>query len=172
MQLGIDDTACDVSVDWLIRNYGPRCTLVCAASVLHKLGVPPQELVPDIERQIDFSVSLGPSPFAYIGKNAPLDKAIESVAAANGLRLSVRTRFAFGWQLIAESLDREIPVILNCYRAPSGRWRHSVLGVAYRAGARQLLTLDPNDGSKHWMKWKWPGSATICTATFIQKADP
>ena len=154
--------------DWLVFNYGPRCTLVCAASVLQKLGARSDRLVEIIERFCHLKQRSGPPARAYIGRHCALDRGIEFAAEEGGLHVKSRTRFHIGWKRITASLDRGHPVILNCYRAPGGRWRHSVLAVAYEAVGRRLLTLDPNDGKLRWMIWLRPTTGWACTATFIE----
>jgi len=153
---------------WLVRNYGPRCTLVCAASVLRLLGACSPDLLPVIEAATSFRESYGPSVLAYLGGHSALDRGIERAAALEGLRVRSRTRFVVRWGDIVRSLGAGVPVVLNCYRAPSRQWSHSVLATGYAIEPRRLLTLDPNDGLERWLTWLRPASGWICTATFIE----
>lgn len=153
---------------WLIRNYGPRCTLVCAASILQKLGASPEGLVRSIEQSIGFTVRMGPSAHAYLGKDRLLDRAIEKAASISGISVRANTRLFVARQHIVSSLRAGVPVILNCFRSPSCRWSHSVLAVDYDENGRLLLTLDPNDASYTWMTWGRPHTGWICTATFVE----
>jgi hypothetical protein len=152
---------------WLIRNYGPRCTLVCAASVLQCLGASSPHLVSTIEAHTMFRERYGPSMLAYVGGHSALDRGVEEAAALAGLRVRSHTRFVVRFAEIASSLDAGAPVVLNCYRAPSGHWSHSVLATAYERSPRRLLTLDPNDGRERWLTWLRPATGWVCTATFI-----
>jgi hypothetical protein len=153
--------------DWLLRNYGPRCTLVCAVSVLRLLGASAEGMVPVLERATGYLESYGPRITAYLGGHSQLDRGIEAAARLSGLRVASRTRFFFPWRSLKQSLDTGVPIVLNCFRAPSRRWSHSVLATAYKEFPRRLLTLDPNDGVSRWMRWNDPASGWICTATFI-----
>jgi hypothetical protein len=152
---------------WLIRNYGPRCTLVSAASVLQRLGARSPDLVQAIEEAVPFHAASGPSLFAYLGGHSALGRAIERAAALGGICVRSRTRFVVRFTEIARSLDEGVPVVLNCYRAPSGQWSHSVVATAYARSPRRLLTLDPNDGQERWLTWRRPATGWVCTATFI-----
>ncbi|MBV8084793.1 MAG: hypothetical protein JO247_08255 [Chloroflexi bacterium] len=153
---------------WLIRNYGPRCTLVSAASVLQWLGASSADLVSTIEDALPFHERSGPSVFAYVGGHSALDRGIERAAAGGGIRVRSRTRFVVRFADIARSIDEGAPVVLNCYRAPSGQWSHSIVATAYARSPRRLLTVDPNDGQERWLTWLRPTSGWVCTATFIQ----
>jgi hypothetical protein len=153
---------------WLVRNYGPRCTLVCAASVLRRLGAAGDSLVDVIAAATWFREAYGPSVMAYLGGHSALDRGIEEAAARGGLRVRSRTRFVVRWRDLAASLARDVPVVLNCYRAPSHQWSHSVLAVGCTERPRRLLTLDPNDGAHRWLTWLRPATGWICTATFIE----
>jgi len=156
---------------WLVRNYGPRCTLVCAASVLRKLGAAPDApLVETIAGATGFRENYGPPALAYLGGHSALDRGMEQAAAAAGLRVRCRTRFAIRWVDLVASVACDVPVVLNCFRAPSGQWSHSVLAVDYTLEPRRLLTLDPNDGQQRWLTWGDLRTGWICTATFIQPA--
>lgn len=156
---------------WLIRNYGPRCTLVCAASVLRKLGAKSELLVEVIERTIRFKPS-GPPARAYLGPNSPLDRGIVEAGRTGGIEINSRTRFLVRWSDITESISRGVPVVLNCYRAPSGRWSHSILAIDCDLKNKRLLTLDPNDAITRWLTWNRPTTGWICTATFIALEHP
>ena len=156
---------------WLIRNYGPRCTLVCAASVLQWLGARSPDLVSVIEGAVPFREQSGPSVFAYVGGHSVLDRAIERAAALGGIRVQSRTRFVVCFAEIARSLDEGAPVVLNCYRAPSGQWSHSIVATSYAHSPRRLLTLDPNDGQQRWLSWLRPSTGWVCTATFIRRVE-
>jgi hypothetical protein len=159
---------CMVAPPWLVRNFGPRCTLVCAASVLRYLGaLSTPSLVGTIETATGFRESYGPPIMAYLGGHSALDRGIEQAAAAAGLRVSSRTRFLVRWRDLVASLDAGVPVVLNCYRAPSRQWSHSVLAVDYADDPKRLLTLDPNDGAQRWLFWRRPSTGWICTATFV-----
>jgi len=152
---------------WLIANYGPRCTLVCAASVLQRLGAASPDLVATIEASTLFREGSGPSVLAYVGGHSALDRGIERAAEVGGIRVHSRTRFVVRFDEVARSLEHGAPVVLNCWRAPSGRWSHSVLATAYERRPRRLLTLDPNDGRERWLTWLRPSTGWVCTATFI-----
>ncbi|MHB8620275.1 MAG: hypothetical protein ACYDAG_12025 [Chloroflexota bacterium] len=158
------------ATEWLVRNYGARCTLVCAASVLLKLGASREGLMAALEHGSGFREGYGPPIAAYLGGHSRLDRAIERAGRAGGIGVRSRTRFLFGWRSLAGAADRGEPVVLNCFRAPGGLWSHSVLAVDWRAGPRRLLTLDPNDGEDHWLTWGRPATGWICTATFITRA--
>jgi hypothetical protein len=153
---------------WLVRNHGARCTLVCAASVLRLLGADPAVMLPVLERATSFREGRGPSVLAYLGGHSALDRGIERAARIAGLEVCSRTRFIVRWPGIVRSLDAGLPVVLNCYRAPSRQWSHSVLAVDYRTEPRRLLTLDPNDAARRWLAWSRPATGWICTATFIE----
>ena len=153
---------------WLIRNYGPRCTLVSAASVLQWLGASSADLVSTIEDAVPFHGRSGPSVFAYIGGHSALDRGIERAATAGGIRVRSRTRFVVRFADIVRSIDEGAPVVLNCFRAPSGQWSHSIVATAYARSPRRLLTVDPNDGQERWLGWLRPATGWVCTATFIQ----
>lgn len=153
---------------WLVRNYGPRCTLVCAASVLQRLGAESASLVDVIAAATGFREGFGPPVLAYLGGHSALDRGIERAATSGGIKVRSRTRFIVRWQDVVRSLAGGTPVVLNCYRAPSGQWSHSVLAVDYALRPRRLLTLDPNDGLQRWLAWLRPTTGWICTATFIE----
>jgi hypothetical protein len=156
---------------WLVRNYGPRCTLVCAASVLRFLGAAGDSGVDVIATATGFREAYGPPALAYLGGHSALDRGIERAARRAGLRVYSRTRFLVRWRDLVASLSTGTPVILNCYRAPSRQWSHSVLAVDYTADPRRLLTLDPNDGCYRWLTWLRPSTGWVCTATFIKPAS-
>ena len=157
---------------WLVRNYGPRCTLVCAASVLRFLGAPEgAPLVDTIAGCTGFQERSGPPVLAYLGGHSALDRGIERAARLSGLEVHSRTRFIVRWRDVAESLDDGVPVVLNCYRAPSRQWSHSVLAVDHAPAPRRVLTLDPNDGQERWLTWLRPATGWVCTATFISRVD-
>lgn len=154
--------------DWLMRNYGPRCTLVCAASVLRFLGARgDSSLVETIETATGFRPDYGPPVLAYLGGHSALDRGIELAARRHDLEVRSRTRLVVRWRDVADSIRAGSPVVLNCYRAPSRQWSHSVLAVDYAEYPRRLLTLDPNDGCHRWLTWLRPTTGWICTATFI-----
>jgi hypothetical protein len=154
---------------WLVRNYGPRCTLVCAASVLRRLGASQEAgLVDVIADATGFRERFGPPVLAYLGGHSALDRGIERAARLAGLRVRSRTRFIVRWHDIVARLKAHELVVLNCYRAPSGQWSHSVLAVDFAVGPRRLLTLDPNDGEYRWLTWLRPTTGWVCTATFIE----
>jgi hypothetical protein len=153
---------------WLVRNYGPRCTLVCAASVLRRLGADDGRLVDTIAASTGFREDYGPSVLAYLGGHSALDRGIEAAADRGGIRVASRTRFVVRWREVAASLDTGVPVVLNCYRAPSRQWSHSILAIDYSLDPRRLLTLDPNDAGERWLTWLRPSSGWVCTATFIR----
>lgn len=153
---------------WLLRNYGARCTLVCAASVLRLVGVDSDSIVPVLEEATGFRENRGPTMLAYIGGHSALDRGIERAASISQRRVRSRTRFIIRWNEVRASLDAGVPVVLNCYRAPSRQWSHSVLAIAYRTEPRRLLTLDPNDAVGRWLVWHRPATGWICTATFIE----
>ncbi|HEY8692437.1 MAG TPA: hypothetical protein VIR57_06805, partial [Chloroflexota bacterium] len=67
---------------WLVRNYGPRCTLVCAASVLRQMGAAGDSLVDVIAAATGFREAYGPPVLAYVGGHSALDRGIEQAAAA------------------------------------------------------------------------------------------
>ena len=153
---------------WLVRNYGPRCTLVCAASVLQRMGAVSAGLVDTIAAATGFRETAGPPVVAYLGGHSALDRGIERAGRLGGITVRSRTRFIVRWRDVVESLDRGAPVVLNCFRAPSRQWSHSVLALDYKDEPRRLLTLDPNDGVERWLTWLRPSTGWICTATFIQ----
>ena len=153
---------------WLVRNYGPRCTLVCAASVLQRLGAQSPTLVDTIAAATGFRENYGPRVVAYLGGHSALDRGIERAAAEGGLEVRSRTRFVVRWADVARSLATGLPVVLNCWRAPSGQWSHSVVAVEAALEPRRLLTLDPNDGAYRWLTWLRPATGWVCTATFIE----
>ncbi len=152
---------------WLVRNYGPRCTLVCAASVLRQMGAAGDSLVDVIAAATGFREAYGPPVLAYVGGHSALDRGIEQAAAAGGVSVRSRTRFVVRWRDVVASLAGGTPVVLNCWRAPSRQWSHSILAVDYALTPRRLLTLDPNDGAHRWLTWLHPATGWICTATFI-----
>jgi hypothetical protein len=154
---------------WLIRNYGPRCTIVCAASVLRKLGAEGQ-LVDVIAAATGFREAYGPPVLAYLGGHSALDRGVEQAAELGGLHVRSHTHFVVRWAEIVESLSAGVPVVLNCFRAPSRQWSHSVLAVDCEPQPRRLLTLDPNDGMLRWKAWLRPSTGWICTATFVRVA--
>ena len=157
---------------WLVRNYGPRCTLVCAASVLRRLGAANDSLVEVIAAATGFREAYGPPVWAYLGGHSALDRGIERAGSSGGISVRSRTRFVVRWPDLAASLAADIPVVLNCCRAPSRQWSHSVLAVEYALNPRRLLTLDPNDGACRWLTWLRPTTGWICTATFIEPVGP
>ena len=157
--------------DWLIFNYGPRCTLVSAASVLQRLGARSNRLLEIIERATGFKKS-GPPARAYIGLKAPLDRGIESAAQAGGIKVLSRTRFLGLRKHIVRNINADLPLVLNCYRAPSGCWSHSVICVGYADNGRRLLTLDPNDGKFRWMSWYRPWTGWVCSITLVNPISP
>ncbi|HLQ34248.1 MAG TPA: hypothetical protein VK457_16305 [Chloroflexota bacterium] len=158
---------------WLVRNYGPRCTLVCAASVLRSLGAAVDApLVDTIADCTGFRETSGPPVLAYLGGHSALDRGIERAARLAGVDVRSRTRFVVRWRDVVASLEMAVPVVLNCYRAPSRQWSHSVLAVDYAASPRRLLTVDPNDGLQRWLNWLRPTTGWICTATFIVPLPP
>jgi hypothetical protein len=158
--------------DWLVRNYGPRCTLVCAASVLRFLGARSDQLVDTIAGGTGFHETYGPSVLAYLGGHSALDRGVERAGRLGGIDVRSRTRFVVRWRDLAASLAAGAPVVLNCWRAPSGQWSHSVLAVDCDPAARRLLTLDPNDGLYRWLTWLRPATGWVCTATFIRPEAP
>lgn len=167
-QAGRDYALAVAAPAWLVRNYGPRCTLVCAASVLRKLGARDESLVDAIAATTRFREASGPPVVAYLGGHSALDRGIELAARRGGLRVRSRTRFVVRWRDVAAWLERDLPVVLNCYRAPSRQWSHSVLAVRHEPASRRLLTLDPNDGRYRWLTWRRPATGWVCTATFIE----
>lgn len=154
---------------WLLRNQGARCTLVCAASVLRLLGAGAEGLVPVLERATAFREGYGPSVFAYFGGHSALDRGIERAARQAGVAVRSRTRFVVRWADVVRGLDAGLPLVLNCWRAPSRQWSHSVLAIGYTIEPRRLLTLDPNDAGRRWLTWNRPATGWICTATFIER---
>ncbi|MBV9121131.1 MAG: hypothetical protein JOZ39_10520 [Chloroflexi bacterium] len=154
---------------WLVRNYGPRCTLVCAASLLQSLGAQSADLLPILEHGTGFRETYGPPIVAYLGGHSALDRSIERAARAGGIRVRSRTRFLVRFADIARCLDAQGGVILNCFRAPSGQRSHSVLAIGHQQRPRRILTLDPNDATQHWLTWLRPATGLVCTATFVAR---
>lgn len=162
--------------DWLIRNYGPRCTLVCVASIVRKFMSPIAEapgLVDKIAartgycnepRWFNFFQS-GTMWTAYVGNG--LDKGVKQAATECGVTLKSGTRWFFRFSHFARSIDAGVPVAIHCLRAPSRRKSHSVLVVGYNREQRQLLTLDPNDAVLYPFTWGWTTRFWIWCATFV-----
>jgi hypothetical protein len=46
-----------------------------------------------------------------------------------GLKVKATTRFRFLPKDFLDSIARGNPILLNCFRAPSGDWSHSVIAV-------------------------------------------
>lgn len=132
------------------------------------MGAGAPTLVGMIECVTGFNERPGPPVLAYLGRHSALDRGIEQAARASGLAVRSRTRFVVRFGAIVRALELGTPVVLNCYRAPSGQWSHSVLAIDYALAPRRLLTLDPNDGVERWLTWLRPSSGWVCTATFIE----
>jgi len=166
------DTALDVRLsdrhDWLVGNYGARCTLVSAASVLQLLGAKaaPKRLVRILEEHTRWKENarslseLLPFWLSYLGR---LDRGIEAAARAGGIEVKSKTTFIFGMRKIQKAINSGSGVVLNCIWAPSGSFSHSVVAFGYRKGTRQVLTLDPNDATERWTRKR----RHICSVTII-----
>lgn len=154
------------SHEWLVGNFGPRCTLVSATSVLQLLGARSDRMVEILEEHTGFKENptwLDQIRFAlsYLRR---LDRGIEAAAFAGGIRVKSRTKFVFSWRSLKKSFDHGNPVVLNCYWAPSGSFSHSVVGLGYRTEPNELLSLDPNDGIERWTSHL----RKICSVTFVE----
>ncbi|MGH9550451.1 MAG: hypothetical protein ACRD72_25470 [Candidatus Angelobacter sp.] len=157
--------------DWLIGNYGNRCTLVSSASALNLLGADSPRLVQVIEEHVRFNPKSGPSMFDYLGfgRQSRLDQGIEAAARTGGIEVSSRTQLFFSWRRVRKSLASGSLVVLNCLRAPGGTWNHSTIAVGYDVKPDRLLSVDPNNGVAS-VKRRWnPFSGTIATVTIITR---
>jgi hypothetical protein len=164
---GIDDL--ENAPNWLVQTDRPGGTLDCAASVLCRLGCYPERLIEIMERTTGPATL--PGARAFVSGKSVLDAGIELAGTVSGVEIVAQTQFLGPRGRIVQSLDNDIPVILNCFRAPSGLRNHSVLAVGYHRNGRNLLTLDTKDGSFRWMSWFNPTTGAICSATFIRRAS-
>lgn len=167
--------------DWMIGNFGPRCTLVSAASVLRRLGARPQRLVSTIEGNVHFhenpriKLFEGPSLWDYVGIFRPsrLDRAIELAARQGGIEVRSRTvLFPFWtWRRLRRHFDSGGLAILNCLTAPSGSRFHSVVAAEYTDGPPALLTIDPNDmGQRKKIKGNLK-TGIVTAVTFVERVQ-
>jgi hypothetical protein len=156
-------------VDWLCRNVGPRCTIVGAISILKRHGAYSEKMLEIIESAMHFrekpnAVEWLRFGMSYIGPFSGLDRGIEKAAMTAGLKVKATTRFRFLPKDFLDSIARGNPILLNCFRAPSGDWSHSVIAVGTNEDGTKLLTIDPNDGIERWLL----SLNAICTATFVE----
>lgn len=160
--------------DWFIANYGPRCTLVSAAAGLQLLGAKSPLLVDVIETNISFSSRYGPNPLAYLSlmdNLAPLDRAIELAANAGGIKVKARTKFFPSWAYVFKHFSKPNTIaVLNCLKAPGGKFNHSVLAYAIDSSKVGLETIDPNTANSNFYYWHKALSGIVITVTFIELA--
>ena len=156
---------------WFVYNYGRRCTLVCAVSALRFLGADlGLDLVSEIEKNIDFYPSLGPSALNYfgLGRQRPkLDLAVEMAGKSSGLIISAQTIAWPNFDLIKENYKaNDSAFVLNCFMAPGGRFNHSVLAYDVDLDKTVLRTIDPNNGVI--TDYKWGKLNFVVTLTIIK----
>lgn len=160
---------------WLGRpiNFGYRCTLVDAATVLNYYGArePQAMLALELSQATDYDPNAGPPWWAYLappGKRPLLDEAIESVAAFNNMRVTAQTTLGLNFDRAVAAIGHHQPVVLNMARTPDGTTNHSLLAYGYdtRGGQTALLVVDPNTQVSFWVTQSTYWSETI-TATFI-----
>jgi hypothetical protein len=161
--------------DWLVGNFGPRCTLVSSASALLLLGArsDPRTLVHSIERRVNFRESrlgmdwlAGPWLLDYPElplRRAPLDLSIEAAAMEAGIEVESHGRLFWRWATLLDHLHTDSPIVLNCLKAPGSTYSHSVVCVG--GDERQLLAVDPNDGQVHVKERGKPSSGLITSVT-------
>jgi hypothetical protein len=160
-------------------NFGYRCTLVDAASILDYYGalLPQSVLALELSADVDYSAAQhGPPWWAYVavpGKRTLLDRAIERVAAQAGLEVTSQTTIGLNFDRAALAISHNQPIILNVARAPDGTYNHSLLAYGYdtRDGHARLLVLDPNSQDAYWVGAGNYWSETV-TATYITPAMP
>lgn len=159
-------------------NFGYRCTLVDAASVLDYYGADTTQFVLALllSNATDYAPHSGPPWWAYVappGQRPLLDVAIERVAESAGVPVRSQTHVGLNFAQAVAAIARDEPVILNVARTPDGTLDHSLLAIGFdtRAGHALLLVLDPNTQSLHWVG---PGSlwSTTITSTFITPLAP
>jgi Peptidase_C39 like family len=158
-------------------NFGYRCTLVDAASILDYYGAPlPQSVLAlQLSADTDYSAARqGPPWWAYVGvpgQPTLLDRAIERVAVQSGLDVVSQTTIGLNFDRAAVAIAHNQPVILNMMRAPDGTYDHSLLAYGYdtRDGHAQLLVLDPNSQQSYWVGPGTFWSETV-TSTYITPA--
>ncbi len=144
---------------WLVYNYGPRCTLVSAASGLKFLGCHDDiDLIKILEDRLDFHPRFGPSALNYIslgGYPPKLDQAIETAGFKANLKVRAKTRFNTSFtSLTTNFINTKSVAILNCIVAPGGKFNHSVLAYELDINHRILATIDPNNGIITAYQWR------------------
>jgi hypothetical protein len=159
-----------MTYDWLVYNYGPRCTLVSAASALQYLGARgARKLVAIIEAHVQLSMRFGTLPWCYVGYLGPvgiksqLDRGIEEAARQGGIRVKSATHFLVSRRRLVRHLQSGQPAVLNCISAPGGSRFHSVVAVS----ADGLIgSVDPNTGELTLAPWRFIDSLTR-SVTFV-----
>ena len=161
----------------LVPNFGNRCTLVCAATLLRYWGATTdgRTLADAIGRQTGFHPAYGPPSLAYLalpGRRPQLDIAIERVGQIAGTRVQSRTRLLPRPGSIVRAIDGVRPVILNVLRAPTGVWSHSIIAFGYRYSTHrgiEVVVADPNvpDHPGTWVGLYDPWRVNAITATFV-----
>lgn len=159
-------------------NFGFRCTLVDAATVLDYYGADVTQfmLALNLSDATDYSPRGGPPWWAYVaspGERPLLDVAIERVGDNAGVRVRAETNLGLNFTLAVAAIAHDEPVILNVARTPEGTLDHSLLAIGFdtRAGQSLLLVLDPNTQA---LQWIGPASlwSTTITSTYIVPLAP
>jgi hypothetical protein len=161
------------------RNFGYRCTLVDAATVLDYYGAQMSQslLALRLSGTTGYSDAAQGVPWwAYVGRPGQrplLDSGIERVANEVGLRVRAQTVPGLDFARAASAIARNQPLILNMWRAPDGTYNHSLLAYGYdaRPGHALLLVVDPNSQASYWIGPKTHWSQTI-TTTYIAPGPP
>lgn len=159
-------------------NFGFRCTLVDAASVLDYYGAQATQFVLALmlSDATDYSPQNGPPWWAYVappGQRPLLDVAIERVGESAGVPVHANTHLGLNFAQAVAAITHDEPVILNVARTPDGTYNHSLLAIGFdtRAGQSLLLVLDPNTQALDWIGPDSLWSTTI-TSTFIVPLAP
>ena len=159
-------------------NFGYRCTLVDAASVLDYYGADSTQflLALMLSDATDYSPRSGPPWWAYVGtpgQRPLLDVAIERVGGSAGVPVRAQTHPGLNFARAVVAIAHDEPVILNVARTPGGVYNHSLLAVGFdtRDGHALLLVLDPNTQLLQWIGPDTLWSTTV-TSTFIVPLVP
>lgn len=160
-------------------NFGYRCTLVDAATILNDYGATPTQtaLALRLSAATDYNAHGGPPWWVYVappGQRPLLDRAIERVGAGAGVPVHAQTQVGLDFVQAVAAIVRNQPVILNVLRTPDGTYNHSLLAIGFdtRAGHSLLLVLDPNTQDEYWIGPASLWSTTITSTYITPTASP
>ena len=160
-------------------NFGYRCTLVDAASVLDYYGAQVTQfmLALKLSEATDYTPRSGPPWWAYVaapGKRPLLDVAIERVGERAGVPVRSQTHVGINFAQAVTAIAHDEPVILNVARTPDGTYNHSLLAIGFdtRGGQSLLLVLDPNTQALDWIGPDSLWSMTVTSTFIVPLASP